>query len=186
MNNKKLLRQEKITARKNLLPEERTLFSHQISEKLLSSELYKHTNTIMLYQAIPGEVNLSEFAQIAQIHGKQLFYPQCTSKTEMISLSPRDNVWSTGAFGIREPNPDFSDPIAPAELDLVICPCASFDETCNRLGMGAGYYDRFLPKCTNAHIIAVAFEVQKTPSVPTNVWDRPMEMIITERKIYMK
>ena len=181
---KNLLRKEKRNARNNLASEERILFSHQISEHLLSSEVYKSAKNIMLYRAMPGEVDLSDFAKIAQIQGKQLFYPRCISKTEMLALQAHDGAWARGAFGIWEPDPSLSTSILPSDLDLVICPCTAFDAKCNRLGMGAGYYDRFLAKCQKAHIIAVAFEVQKTDSVPMNAWDKPMKMIITEKTIY--
>lgn len=183
---KNLLRKEKRNARKGITPEMRALFSKQISEKIITSEYYKKARTILLYRALPEEVNLSEFASIAHGHGKKLFYPCCISKTEMIALHPRDNIWTTGSFGILEPDSSFSDTLPPSELDLIICPCVAFDEQCNRLGMGAGYYDRFLEKCTDTHIIAVAFEVQKASLIPVNAYDQKMEHIFTENNIYSK
>lgn len=180
------LRKDKINARRNLASEIRVQFSHEICKKLLTSDFYKNATNIMLYQSMPGEVNLSEFASHASAHGKKLFYPCCISKTEMISLHPYDSIWKTGAFGITEPDPDFSDSITPAELDLIICPCTSFDTHGNRLGMGAGYYDRFLEKCVNAHIVAVAFEVQKADRVPMDIYDKKMDAIFTEETIYKK
>ena len=52
------------------------------------------------------------------------------------------------------------------------------------MGMGAGYYDRYLEKCSGAHIVAVAFECQKADSVMRQEWDKPMEKVFTEEKIY--
>ena len=70
-------------------------------------------------------------------------------------------AWKTGAFGILEPDPARSELVPPEEIDLVLCPCAGFDGDGNRVGMGAGYYDRYLPRCSNAAIYAVAFEAQR-------------------------
>ena len=55
-----------------------------------------------------------------------------------------------------------------------------------RMGMGAGYYDRFLPKCTRADIVGVAFEAQKAEVLPADPWDRPMDIIYTEKRSYPK
>ena len=74
--------------------------------------------------------------------------------------------------------------LKPEDIDLVICPCTSFDEELGRMGMGAGYYDRYLEKCSGAHIVAVAFECQKADSVMRQEWDKPMEKVFTEEKIY--
>jgi 5-formyltetrahydrofolate cyclo-ligase len=46
--------------------------------------------------------------------------------------------------------------------------------------MGGGYYDRFLPLCVHAHILAVAFEAQRAECVPAEAWDVPMRRVITE------
>ena len=74
--------------------------------------------------------------------------------------------------------------IRPEEIDLVICPCTVFDEAGGRMGMGAGFYDRYLPRCVNARIAAVAFEAQKADCVPMEAWDRPMDLVFTEKAVY--
>ena len=92
-------------------------------------------------------------------------------------------AWKTGAFGIPEPDPGKSKQVPPEEIDLVLCPCAGFDESGNRVGMGAGYYDRYLPRCKNAAVCAVAFEAQRLEQVYTDEHDRKMDGVITEESI---
>ena len=75
--------------------------------------------------------------------------------------------------------------IQPKELDMVLCPCTVFDEACDRMGMGAGFYDRYLTQCRpDACITAVAFEAQKAPRIPIDPWDQPMDLVFTERTTY--
>ena len=108
----------------------------------------------------------------------------------MIALSPKEQLpkgqtaWKKGAFGIMEPVRENSIEIAPKELDMIICPCTVFDEHGGRMGMGAGYYDRYLTKCTKTYVTAVAFEVQKTDYVPIEEWDVRMDMVFTEKDVY--
>lgn len=89
-------------------------------------------------------------------------------------------AWRKGPFGIPEPNPEYSMAVAPEEIDLVLCPCSAFDRGRRRLGMGGGYYDRFLGKCVHADSMAVAFAVQEADEVPTEAFDRKMNNVITE------
>ena len=184
------LRKNKIQARNNLSKEERTFFSEQISERILCSDIFQKSQNIMIYRAIKGEVSLQKLEQVAMKLGKQLVFPLCVSKSEMSALSPKTNLangqsaWKTGMYGIMEPVREYSMEIAPKDIDLVICPCTAFDEKGGRMGMGAGYYDRFLLNCTNAHVAAVAFEVQKAECVPMEEWDRRMDVIFTEKSAY--
>jgi 5-formyltetrahydrofolate cyclo-ligase len=69
--------------------------------------------------------------------------------------------------------------LALKDLDAVIVPGLAFDRLHNRLGRGAGYYDRFL--CTlPKHVITVglAFDFQLTESLPTEAHDMRLQQII--------
>ena len=186
-DNRKELRKSKIQARNSLSPEERERLSAIISDRIALSEVFQNAMTVLIYRATKGEVRLNTLERAAELAGKRLAYPLCISDSEMISLLPEDeNAWKTGYFGIMEPVREKSVEIPPEEIDLVICPCTAFDEDCGRMGMGAGFYDRYLAKCVNAHIAAVAFEVQKADSIPMEPWDKPMEMVFTEAGTYYK
>lgn len=193
------LRKSRIAARDVLSAEERDRLSKSIVSRILASPVFRQAKTILIYKGIRGEVRLealeeavgigaagsSEEAEHADFAEKRLVYPLCISKTEMIALEPLgEDSWKDGYCGIREPVREKSVEIRPEEIDLVICPCTVFDEAGGRMGMGAGFYDRYLPRCTNAHIVAVAFEAQKADSLPMEPWDRPMELVFTEKAVY--
>ncbi|MCM1148526.1 MAG: 5-formyltetrahydrofolate cyclo-ligase [Butyricicoccus sp.] len=181
------LRKEKIQARDSLSPEARVEKSGQIVQRIIHSREFQNSKTVMLYRAARAEVSLNGLEKSPEALEKRLVYPRCVSKTEMAALLPRGEAsWETGYASIEEPIPEKSEAIAPEEIDLVLCPCTVFDEGCNRMGMGAGFYDRFLERCPNARIIAVAFEAQKTDTVPSEPWDRPMDAVFTEDAAYRR
>lgn len=180
------MRKAGIAARDALTAEERSRFSKSICRRIAESDVFRRARTVMIYRGIRGEVRLDELENAAEAEGKILVYPLCISKTEMIVLLPGegDSCWKKGAFGILEPVRELSREIAPEEIDLVICPCTVFDEDCGRMGMGAGFYDRYLERCCNAHVVSVAFEAQKAEKIPMQPWDKPMEMVFTEDAVY--
>ena len=179
------LRKAGKAGRSALPAEERAMRSAAIVKRLISSDEFKNAEVIMIYKAIGAEVDLQALEAATKSCGKHLLYPLCISRTEMIALEPKDcDSWICGSYGISEPLREKSTEYAPEKIDLVICPCTAFDEKCNRIGMGAGYYDRFLPKCQNARIIAVAFEAQKTAFIPAMPWDQAMEKVYTETAVY--
>ena len=92
--------------------------------------------------------------------------------------------WIRGRFGIPEPDPETSREVPPEEIDLAVCPGAAFDAAGTRLGMGGGYYDRFLPECGNAAVILAAFEAQRAECLPREETDIPMDWIVTEEAVY--
>lgn len=192
------LRKSKIACRNALAVEERDTLSRKIVAQILASKEFEAAKNILIYKGIRGEVRLEalEAARKTQCLGvneqripivgaKRLLYPLCISDSEMIALLPdSEDAWQSGYFGIQEPIRERSQEIAPEDIDLVICPCTVFDEQGGRMGMGAGFYDRYLEKCTNAVVAAVAFECQKAEHVPVEPWDKAMDIIFTEDRIY--
>lgn len=181
------LRREKIRARDNLTPEQRQELSLQAVERVLASGEFQTARTVLLYRVTRGELRLDGLEYAPEAQGKRFVYPRCVSDTEMAAFLPKgEDAWAPGNYGILEPVPEKSEPVPPEDIDLVLCPCTVFDEACHRMGMGAGFYDRYLERCTNAAIAAVAFEVQKVTSVPAAPWDKPMDAVFTEKAVYRR
>lgn len=181
------LRGAKVRARDSLSTEVRAERSERIVQRIIHSREFQDAKTVMLYRATRGEVRLNGIETSPEARGKRLVYPRCVSNTEMIALLPNgEDSWEIGYAGIEEPVPEKSEVIAPEEIDLVLCPCTVFDEGCNRMGLGAGFYDRFLERCPNADITAVAFEVQRGDVIPVEAWDRPMDAVFTEESTYRR
>ncbi|WP_445192547.1 5-formyltetrahydrofolate cyclo-ligase [Sphingomonas sp. Tas61C01] len=81
-----------------------------------------------------------------------------------------------GRFGLSQP----ADTAAECTPDIILAPLLGFDRCGNRLGQGAGYYDRAFARYPHAWRIGVALAVQEVDSVPTDAWDVPLHAIVTE------
>lgn len=70
-------------------------------------------------------------------------------------------------------------PYVPAnELDLIVVPAVGFDAQGNRLGYGAGNYDRYLSQVPDAcHVVGAAFAEQQVAPIPSEAHDIPLQFI---------
>ena len=85
-------------------------------------------------------------------------------------------------YGI--PEPQLKRKVIP---DVLLVPMVAYDDKLNRLGYGGGYYDRFLKKYEKNNIIKIglAISCQEVKRLPTNDFDKKMDYILTEKKLYM-
>ena len=75
-------------------------------------------------------------------------------------------------------------PVAEAEEmtpDLILAPLVGFDARLNRIGQGAGFYDRAFVTLPDARRIGLAWSVQQAPTIPADPWDVPLHAVATER-----
>ena len=146
--------------------------------------LTKNAQTILLYAAFGSEADLSALAEKAQAQGKTLAYPVCGEAYSLTAAVPGPDGWEVGQYGIRTPILSRSEILLPEALDLILVPCTAFDADCFRVGMGKGYYDRYLPRCTRAVKIGIALEVQRVPRAAVDAHDQRLDAFVTERGIY--
>lgn len=188
------MRERGIAVREEIPPAERAAKSGRICERLAASEAFARADTIMMYRSVRAEVSLDSVIEAAQSAAKRVAFPVCVDKETMLAVIPGPahdkekgpSPWRSGSFGILEPDPDRGGVLDPPEIDLVVCPATAFDRECNRIGMGGGYYDRFLPGCSHATKVLVAFEAQRVGSIPRASWDVPLDAAVTEERIYQR
>ena len=82
-----------------------------------------------------------------------------------------------GPSGLLQPAAD-TKAVVP---DTILVPLIGFDRALNRLGQGAGYYDRAFATLTDARRIGLAWSVQELSALPCDPWDEPLHAIATER-----
>ena len=92
-----------------------------------------------------------------------------------------DDTFAINQYGIPEPN---SRKIVYP--DILLIPLVAFDKKLNRLGYGAGFYDRLiqsLKKKKNIITIGLAFDFQEVYLIPTSKYDQKLDYIVTNKKI---
>ena len=178
-------RRRGIEARRSLGEAERAAANAALCRHLEALPAWQEARRVLAYAAFGGEADLSALLVQAARAGKTIAYPLCGEDCSMEAALPGGpEGWERGKYGIRTPVRETARILPPEELDLVLLPCTAFDAGCRRLGMGKGYYDRYLPRCTRAAAIGIAFEAQKTERVAVEPHDRRLDGFLTERGFY--
>ncbi len=142
--------------------------------------LFAHRKNVAGYIPTGSEANPLSLLSIARATGCDISLPHVISK-----LSPmRFLEWldgeelHPGPFGLQQPN-DINVVMTPK---VVLVPLLAFDRQLNRLGQGAGHYDRALSILDDVMAIGIAWSVQETNIVPADPWDIPLNAILTEKE----
>lgn len=134
------------------------------------------------YIPIGSEADPSAIAFAARERGCIIVLPHVTSRASPVRFFAwdPDQALVDGPLGLRQPSID-----APEmDPDIVLTPLLAFDATLNRLGQGAGHYDRVFERLPNAWRIGIAWSVQQVDALATDPWDMPLHGIITEAAAY--
>ena len=177
---KKILRQKFLSDRAAVTHDERDRISHELIKKFLATEIYHDAKIIMAYASTPEELQLNELFAACFADKKILAIPFIVGKGEMRAVEvPGFDALELGAFNILTVKREIRNFIASAQIDCVIVPGAAFDLSGGRLGLGGGYYDRFLPLAVNAKKVALAYDFQLVDSLPTEEHDAKIDFTLT-------
>ena len=72
------------------------------------------------------------------------------------------------------------------QFDVIIVPVLGFDKANHRLGLGGGFYDRFLSSQLKAKKIGLAYDLSLVnQGLPSERHDIALDCIVTETKTYL-
>ncbi len=159
--------------------EQKQALDLEIQSRLLLSGEYRRAKTILIYAARESEIATDGIIHAALANHKAVALPVCEG--DGVMTFHRINSLSDlapGRFGILEPKPDCPG-LIPGEDTLCVCPALCCDMRGCRLGMGGGYYDRYLAQysCIKA---ALCYSDSLIPSFETSGYDVGMDLICTE------
>jgi 5-formyltetrahydrofolate cyclo-ligase len=168
-------------ARAALSAVEREKKSREIEARLIALPEYQAATAIMFFASFRTEVDTLPMIRHALGASKRVILPKVKGRDlALFEIGDFDNDCAPGAWDIPEPREHRPMPLE--DVDLMIVPGLAFDVQGNRLGYGAGFYDRILPGFKKG-TAALAFEVQIVPEVPTAEFDIPVKRIITEHRV---
>lgn len=173
---KAAIRKEMLEKRQALALSLRLLKEEQIKENVLMA--IGGAKCIGIYCSTRGEVDTYGLMEhwfwdkditiaTPRVNGNEMDFFKISSFKDLAS----------GSFGILEPQTQKR--IDPSELDVIIVPIVAFDKHKHRIGVGKGYYDRYL-KHTSARKIGIAFAFQETDEILVDSFDVDCDIVITE------
>jgi 5-formyltetrahydrofolate cyclo-ligase len=151
---------------------------------------YAAARTVMFYVDVRSEVRTRHSLPEALASGKRIIVPYCVHQELELFVLTRMDELAVGMYKILEPRTELRSQqekrVAPGDLDLIMVPGVAFDKSGGRMGHGFGYYDKLLQHArADAPLVALAFECQLFPEIPTQAHDIFMDKIITEKTIYV-
>ena len=143
----------------------------------------------MFYFDHDNEIKTEEIIKEAFKKGKEVSLPGITDDGNEIAvykITNLDEDTAVGAYGIVEPVADRAEKCDPISIDLFIVPAVAFARSGERLGRGAGYYDRFFGSFkTDALRIGLSYDFQVLGHLPSMDHDMRVDKIITESQVIM-
>jgi 5-formyltetrahydrofolate cyclo-ligase len=163
-------------------------------DRVLELESFQRSMKVAGFLAFDGESDPRSLMMNAIGQGKQVYIPTIVAKAQPLMFVPwtESCQLAQNPFGILEPVVPESEWIEAKELEFVITPLVAFDETCNRIGVGGGFYDRsfaFRNDDSNVrivHLCGFAFELQKIGAIQPQGWDVPLDNVATESRLYSR
>ncbi len=152
-----------------------------MAESFLKSIALAKGAVVSAYAAIGHEADPSPLTEALRKRGYAIALPLVIGRGQPLAfhLYEEGAKLVPGVFGLFEPAPDWP-AVTP---DVLIVPLLAFDGKGNRLGYGAGFYDRTLAALRARHkVLAVgyAFAGQEVAEVPHREGDERLDWIVTE------
>ena len=186
----KMLEQDKLTLRKALRQQRAQLTREQViaagaavTQHILACDAFRNAKSVMGFLAFGKELGVDAVLDAALTMGKTVAVPYVVSATcfEPVRLRTMQD-FALDRFGIRTVKPPL-ELLKPEDFDLVLVPGVAFGKDGSRMGMGAGYYDRFLPLAKKAVLMGVAYADLLQESLPCDEHDVKMQCIVSESGI---
>jgi 5-formyltetrahydrofolate cyclo-ligase len=181
-SSKAALRNEALARRRRVTEVEGKAFAVHLAEAGGAFATDRRARIASVFWAIKDEVVTLQLLKGLAARGITTALPVMRGfgkPLEFRSWAPGEPL-TEAKWGIMEP------PAGPEIFpDLVFVPLAAFDRAGNRLGYGAGFYDRTLARLRAKQQIAavgVGYAVQEFPTIPTEATDEKLDYVLTDRE----
>lgn len=191
------IRNEQRERRNRLSREEQIQFDRAIENQLYGTELYRSCKRLFIFVSFQSEINTHEIIRQAIAGGKLVYVPKVEAQgMEFYRITGLEGLLPS-KFGILEPQSAEADRFVPDREDLtqidnkrinrdnlMLLPGLAFDFQGNRIGYGAGYYDRYLSRQPQEfYKAALAYDFQVMEHIPAEPFDIKADFIITPARV---
>lgn len=181
--NKKMTRNTIKEMRLALKKEEVMECSKACVSKVLQFPELIEAKTVCVYMPTGNEIDTTEIIRYCKENGKRLAAPRVNGDTMEFYYFTDETDMKQGAYDIWEPT---GTEAVEDEESLVIMPGVAFDLSCNRIGYGKGYYDRYLSEHPHMKKVALAYDFQIVGRIKREVHDVRPDVVVTESRVIMK
>jgi len=185
---KTALRRQLRQARQSLGGYLRDRHQQRIQRYLTALPQIRDARRIAAYIPFDGEPDLLPFMRR---HENKIWLPMIRPDLHLdfrptfalSEQSPLPPQAKRNRFGILESQR--TPTLRSAQMGVILMPLVGFDRRGNRLGMGAGFYDRSLVGLRRPKpcLIGIAFDCQEVEHLPVDPWDVPLDYIVTNSGI---
>lgn len=155
--------------------------SKKVMANLLSLRKVKEAESFFIYVSFGNEVKTHELIKRLLKLEKVVVVPKIIGEGLMDAYQIFNwNQLKPGKYNIVSSTTNQS---FKGKLAVCIAPSVAVTEKGHRLGMGRGYYDRFLNKHPDMFVIALAFNQQIVDKIPIDQTDKLVDVIVTEDRI---
>ncbi|MCM1309309.1 MAG: 5-formyltetrahydrofolate cyclo-ligase [Butyrivibrio sp.] len=171
--------------RNNLSDRDAELMSGRIAGFITDMEEFKNAETVYIYKSINNEVDTDSIITAALEAGKTVALPRVSGGSmNFYRIASMEDLFF-GYMGILEPS-DNPYNLVNTDNGIAIVPGLAFDTSCNRVGYGGGYYDRFLEKHPSLITVGIAYNVQIFEDIETDENDIPLDMVVTDKGVHRR
>ncbi|MGN8226441.1 5-formyltetrahydrofolate cyclo-ligase [Gracilimonas sp. BCB1] len=181
---KQELREKVLAERQQISAREWKKKSELIISSFMNTGFYQEAKTVHTYISMNQrrEVCTDKLVEDILKGGKRVVVPVTNFEKGTLTHSVISSIsdLQKNKWGVDEPK--HITPIDEEALDVIVIPMAAADRAGNRLGYGKGFYDRFLGK-TDALKVGLVFDAFLFDEIPTEEFDKKLDVIISENEV---
>ena len=181
---KRTIRKEVLKRRDAITATDKKAKDDLIKNNLLTLPEFDKARVILFYASYKSEVDTFDLMRYCFTNSKKIALPKVDPlSSELVIYKINDlSELSLGYQNIPEPNVSEERIMNVSDIDLIIVPGVAFDDQCNRLGYGNGFYDKMLNE-KSSPAVALSYEEQIMDSLPVQSHDIKMDIIVTDARI---
>lgn len=199
-DDKKAFRKAMLLKRDAIPCETRTEADNARNERIRNWGTYQEAELLLFYVSYRSEADTIELIKEALENGRKVAVPKVFGADMVFYRIRSFSQLVEGYKGILEPDTERCEAVTEARRadderaqsvkhqdlpkhSLLFVPGCAFDEVGGRMGYGGGFYDRFMEAYPDILRVALAYEEQMVEEVPREVHDKPVDAIVTEKRI---